>query len=158
MDNPQIVWLWRRLETRGILPVPEVSVSRVAPFVVVSTESFRFDVPHDCSVELSHLGYQFFTDIFMMFDKDRDGSLNAMELNDLFSTSPGNPWTTQQFPDTTIADEMGAVTLQGWLAQWRCARSIGDLYVVPRLMIVKYDNTLGPQNDFGVPGVPWLPR
>jgi hypothetical protein len=29
----------------------------------------RFDVPFDCSVELSQLGYQFFTDIFETFDK-----------------------------------------------------------------------------------------
>lgn len=31
----------------------------------------RFDVPADCSVELSPLGYQFFTDIFETFDKVR---------------------------------------------------------------------------------------
>ena len=29
----------------------------------------RFDVSPDCSVELSPLGYQFFTDIFEVFDK-----------------------------------------------------------------------------------------
>lgn len=86
---------------------------------LVLTGYLRFDVPYDCSVELSHLGYQFFTDIFMMFDKDRDGSLNSSELNDLFSTSPGNPWTAQKFLDAATADEAGAVTLQAWLAQWR---------------------------------------
>jgi len=31
----------------------------------------RFDVPPDCSVELSAHGYQFFTDIFEAFDKVR---------------------------------------------------------------------------------------
>ncbi|EMD39551.1 hypothetical protein CERSUDRAFT_111868 [Gelatoporia subvermispora B] len=85
------------------------------------TEGFlypKFDVPHDCSVELSPLGYQFFTDIFETFDKDQDGALNAEELEDVFSTSPGNPWAGQKFPDTTVADDTGAVTLQGWLAQW----------------------------------------
>ncbi|OCH84908.1 mitochondrial Rho 1 [Obba rivulosa] len=85
------------------------------------TEGFlypKFDVPHECSVELSPLGYQFFTDIFETFDKDQDGALNAEELEDLFSTSPGNPWASQKFPDTTVADDTGAVTLQGWLAQW----------------------------------------
>ncbi|KAF7985581.1 hypothetical protein HWV62_3865 [Athelia sp. TMB] len=85
------------------------------------TESFlspKFDVPHDCSVELSPLGYQFFTDIFETFDKDQDGALNTHELDELFSTSPGNPWATQRFPDTTLSDDSGAVTLQGWLAQW----------------------------------------
>ena len=104
-----------------------MSGSYIAQFVVVSTKPPRFDVPYDCSVELSHLGYQFFTDIFMMFDKDRDGSLNAMELNDLFSTSPGNPWTAQKFSDTTGMDEAGTVTLQGWLAQWRFVRLPGDM-------------------------------
>lgn len=39
-------------------------------------------------------------------------------MDELFSTSPGNPWATQKFPDTTLADDTGAVTLQGWLAQW----------------------------------------
>ena len=112
-----------------------MSGSYTTQFIVASTESLRFDVPYDCSVELSHLGYQFFTDIFMMFDKDRDGSLNATELNDLFNTSPGNPWTAQRFPDTTIADEAGAVTLQGWLAQWRCARSPNNVNAVPQLII-----------------------
>ncbi|KAG1751180.1 P-loop containing nucleoside triphosphate hydrolase protein [Suillus lakei] len=85
------------------------------------TEPFllpKFDVPHDCSVELSPQGYQFFTDIFETFDKDQDGALNSAELEELFSTSPGNPWANQNFPDTTLVDDKGAVTLQGWLAQW----------------------------------------
>lgn len=92
------------------------------------TESFllpKFEVPPDCSVELSPLGYQFFTDIFEIFDKDQDGALNSIELGELFSTSPGNPWAAQKFPDTTLSDDSGSVTLQGWLAQWRfvCACS-----------------------------------
>ncbi|KZT44609.1 mitochondrial Rho GTPase [Sistotremastrum suecicum HHB10207 ss-3] len=84
-------------------------------------ESFlypRFDVPYDCSVELSHAAYNFLTDIFEVYDKDQDGALNEAELIDLFSTTPGNPWAAQKFPDTTISDDNGAVTLQGWLAQW----------------------------------------
>lgn len=54
--------------------------------------------------------------------QDQDGALKTSELDELFSTSPGNPWATQRFPDTTLSDETGAVTLQGWLAQWRCVR------------------------------------
>ncbi|KAF9019193.1 mitochondrial Rho GTPase [Hymenopellis radicata] len=85
------------------------------------TEEFlspKFEVPPDCSVELSPLGYQFLTDIFETFDKDQDGALKESELEDVFSTSPGNPWASQKFPDTTLSDDSGAVTLQGWLAQW----------------------------------------
>lgn len=61
-----------------------------------------------------------------LFDdtKDQDGALNAEELAELFSTSPGNPWASQKFPETTVADDAGAVTLQGWLAQWRFVLTI----------------------------------
>ncbi|KAG8798015.1 ERMES complex Ca(2+)-binding regulatory GTPase gem1 [Serendipita sp. 398] len=85
------------------------------------TETFlapKFDIPHGCSVELSQKGYEFFTGLFVGFDKDRDGALNSVELANLFETAPGNPWINQGFPDTTISDDSGAVTLQGWLAQW----------------------------------------
>ncbi len=39
------------------------------PRAYESLTVFRFDVPHDCSVELSPKGYQFFTDIFETFDR-----------------------------------------------------------------------------------------
>lgn len=51
-------------------------------------------------------------------DQDRDGALSPHELDSLFSTSPGNPWLAGGFPETTITSDSGAVTLQGWLAQW----------------------------------------
>lgn len=105
------------------------------------------EVPPECSVELSSDGYQIFTEIFQLFDRasiysvqkgyclkpltpcslspslslfqDKDGALKESELDELFSTSPGNPWTSIGFPNTTVTDESGAVTLQGFLAQWR---------------------------------------
>ncbi|SAM07603.1 hypothetical protein [Absidia glauca] len=77
-----------------------------------------FEIPPECSVELSPHGYNFLTELFQAFDKDKDGALNSYELNELFSTSPGNPWEHSAFPHTTITTETGSVTLQGWLAQW----------------------------------------
>ena len=53
--------------------------------------------------------------------QDSDGALNDEELAELFSTSPGNPWLRDGFPATTVTNDQGAVTLQGWLAQWRQA-------------------------------------
>jgi len=108
------------------------------------TEEFlhpKFDVPSDCSVELSQKGYQFFTDIFESFDKDQDGSLNAAELKDLFSTTPGNPWTAQNFPSMTIADDSGAVTLQGWLAQWSMATLLDHKTTLAYLAYLGYNET-----------------
>ncbi|KAI9592050.1 mitochondrial Rho 1 [Syncephalis fuscata] len=85
------------------------------------TDDFLYpsmDVPQNCSVELGYNGYQFFTELFQACDKDRDGALNEEELAELFSTTPGNPWTFMGFPDSTIVNESGWVTLQGFLAQW----------------------------------------
>ncbi|KAM6494240.1 EF hand associated domain containing protein [Amanita muscaria] len=107
------------------------------------TEGFlspKFDVHPDCSVELSPLGYQFFTDIFETFDKDQDGALNAEELEELFSTSPGNPWSSQGFPETTLADESGAVTLQGWLAQWSMTTLLDHKTTLAYLAYLGYSN------------------
>ncbi|GAA5954083.1 hypothetical protein JCM10213_007114 [Rhodosporidiobolus nylandii] len=83
----------------------------------------RFDIPSDCTAELSPRGYQWLTDIFEIFDQDRDGALSPSELDTLFLTSPGNPWLSTGWPETTLTTsspdgEPGAVTLQGWLAQW----------------------------------------
>lgn len=89
--------------------------------IFYTPRNFKFEnsilVPIDSSVELSSDGYQFFTEIFQSYDKDKDGALKEAELNDLFSTTPGNPWEDSEFPSTTVTHD-GAVTLQGFLAQW----------------------------------------
>ncbi|ORZ29229.1 P-loop containing nucleoside triphosphate hydrolase protein [Catenaria anguillulae PL171] len=76
------------------------------------------DVPEGSRVELSSAGHAFFTDLFRSHDLDKDGALNDDELNALFSTSPGNPWTSGGFPDSALTTEIGALTLQGFLSQW----------------------------------------
>jgi hypothetical protein len=53
-----------------------------------------------------------------VYCQDKDGALNKDELDALFSTAPpGVPWRDQKFPGL---DDEGAVTLQTWLARWRC--------------------------------------
>ncbi|KAL7622344.1 ERMES complex Ca(2+)-binding regulatory GTPase gem1 [Parahypoxylon ruwenzoriense] len=80
----------------------------------------KFDVPEYASAELSPDGYRFFMDLFLLFDKDNDGGLNDGELKALFAPTPGLPssWVESSFPSTTVHNEAGHITLQGWLAQW----------------------------------------
>ncbi|KAJ3277074.1 ERMES complex Ca(2+)-binding regulatory GTPase gem1 [Terramyces sp. JEL0728] len=83
-------------------------------------EEFLFpnlEVPPESSVELSSHGYQFFTDLFQIFDKDNDGALNQQELEDLFSTAPAIPWEDTAHKQC-FTNEEGNITLQGFLAQW----------------------------------------
>ncbi|KAK0640896.1 EF hand associated-domain-containing protein [Cercophora newfieldiana] len=80
----------------------------------------RFEVPDYASAELSPAGYRFFMDLFLTFDKDNDGGLNDQELAALFAPTPGLPssWAETSFPSSTVRNEAGHITLQGWLAQW----------------------------------------
>lgn len=80
----------------------------------------KFDVPPHTSAELSPAGYRFFVDLFLLFDKDNDGGLNFSELSALFAPTPGLPpsWLDSSFPSSTVRNEAGHITLQGWLAQW----------------------------------------
>jgi mitochondrial Rho GTPase 1 len=77
-------------------------------------------VPPYSSAELSPAGYRFFVDLFLLFDKDNDGGLNDQELSALFAPTPGLPtsWADSSFPSSTVRNEAGHITLQGWLAQW----------------------------------------
>lgn len=86
-------------------------------------ESFlhpKFDVPDFASAELSPAGYRFFVDLFLTSDRDNDGGLRESELASLFAPTPGIPqsWLEDSFPASTVRNEAGHVTLQGWLAQW----------------------------------------
>lgn len=108
------------------------------------TEDFlypKFDVPHDCSVELSPQGVKFLTEVFNAFDKDSDGELNQTELDDLFSTSPGNPWANHKFPDTTVTSENGQISLQGWLAQWSMTTLLSHQTTLEYLAYLGYPDT-----------------
>jgi Ras family protein T1 len=80
----------------------------------------KFEVPPGASAELSPIGYRFFVDLFLLFDKDNDGGLNGEELKALFAPTPGLPasWIERSFPSSTVRSEAGHITLQGWLAQW----------------------------------------
>ncbi|RAO72030.1 uncharacterized protein BHQ10_008042 [Talaromyces amestolkiae] len=80
----------------------------------------KFEVPPFSSAELSPEGYRFLVDLFLLSDKDNDGGLNDSELASLFAPTPGLPssWADDSFPSSTVRNEAGHVTLQGWLAQW----------------------------------------
>ncbi|KAJ3338174.1 ERMES complex Ca(2+)-binding regulatory GTPase gem1 [Gonapodya sp. JEL0774] len=124
-----------------------------------------FDVPPDTSVELSPSGYQFFIDLFTVHDKDKDGALREDELEELFSTSPGNPWRERRggggvaglgmlgvsgssgqtmgagFPETTVTNDAGAVTLQGFLAQWSMTTLLDYKTTLAYLAFLGYNGT-----------------
>ncbi|KAJ1512098.1 ERMES complex Ca(2+)-binding regulatory GTPase gem1, partial [Coelomomyces lativittatus] len=75
-----------------------------------------WSIPIDHCVELNSSANNFFTHLFRMYDRDLDGALSVVELNNLFSTTPGNPWSSFVYATMTTKD--GHVTLQGFLSLW----------------------------------------
>ncbi|KAI9098178.1 P-loop containing nucleoside triphosphate hydrolase protein [Phlyctochytrium arcticum] len=99
----------------------------------------RFEVPPGSSVELSSDGYKFFIELFQTFDQDKDGALKEGELAELFATSPSNPWESSGFPETTLTDDSGAVSLQGFLAQWSMTTYLSHRTTLAYLAYLGYD-------------------
>ncbi|GAA5995100.1 hypothetical protein JCM5350_003269 [Sporobolomyces pararoseus] len=100
----------------------------------------RFDIPSDCTCELSPKGYQFFTDLFESYDQDRDGALSPEELANLFETSPGNPWEGNEM-NMTVTTSKGEVTLQGWLAQWSMTTLLNPTLTLSYLAYLGYPHS-----------------
>lgn len=103
----------------------------------------RFDVPANTSAELSPAGYRFFVDLFLLFDKDNDGGLSTSEITSLFAATPGLPSTwsdsATDFPSSTIRNEAGYITLQGWLAQWSMTTFFSPKTTLAYLAYLGYD-------------------
>lgn len=101
----------------------------------------KLEVNPNSSVELSPTGYRFFVDLFIKFDKDNDGGLNEEELASLFMPTPGIPkmWQELTFPSTTVCNDRGYVSLQGWLAQWNLTTFLNHKITLEYLAYLGFD-------------------
>lgn len=101
----------------------------------------KLDIPQSSSVELSPLGYRFFVDMFLKYDRDNDGGLNNDELHLLFKTTPGLPrlWIETNFPFSTVVNNSACITLQGWLALWSMTTFIDYSVTTEYLVYLGFD-------------------
>ncbi|KAJ5053959.1 uncharacterized protein L3040_000248 [Drepanopeziza brunnea f. sp. 'multigermtubi'] len=107
----------------------------------------KFEIPEYSSAELSPAGYRFFVDLFLLFDKDNDGGLNNSELDALFAPTPGLPsfWLETSFPSSTVRNEAGDITLQGWLAQWSMTTFVSPSTTLSYLAYLGFEPAGGPR-------------
>ncbi|KAL9099838.1 MAG: hypothetical protein Q9163_004714 [Psora crenata] len=103
----------------------------------------KFEVPANCSAELSPAGYRYFFDLFLLHDKDNDGGLSPTELSSVFFPTPGLPssWSddSSSFPSSTVRNEVNHITLQGWLAQWSMTTFFSPKTTLAYLAYLGYD-------------------
>ncbi|KAI9890449.1 MAG: ERMES complex Ca(2+)-binding regulatory GTPase gem1 [Vezdaea aestivalis] len=114
--------------------------------LIPSFVSPPLSIPTNSSAELSPAGYRFFMDLFLRSDKDSDGGLNPAELTSLFAPTPGLPssWSDAGFPSTTVQNEAGHVTLQGWLAQWSMTTLLTPAVTLSYLAYLGYEDIPKP--------------
>ena len=107
-------------------------------------------------------------------EQDGDLALSSTELASLFETAPSMPPGWDRLADTTVTNEKGYVTLQGFLSQWRCGardRALPSAGSRPACVCVddvsrvvsrgagafaptQHDDLAGLPRDAGVLGVP----
>lgn len=75
------------------------------------------NVPVGCSVELTHKGQQFLSNLFDKYDRDNDAALSPAELNSLLSVCPEPPWTGE-LRNMVCTNQQGWLNQHGWLCYW----------------------------------------
>lgn len=73
----------------------------------------------DQSVELTDKVIDYLKGVFAAFDHDGDGALRPIELEEIFSTAPSNPWSNPIYKDTMETNFVGGVTWNGFISQWK---------------------------------------
>jgi Ras family protein T1 len=93
--------------------------------LTLSTEFLTPSIPDyeaelDDVFELKPEPLQFLSDLFHRFDKDQDGALSLNDISRMFITTETatHPFGVL-FPHNSDTTSSGAITLQGFLANWR---------------------------------------
>ncbi|XP_022634798.1 mitochondrial Rho GTPase 2 [Vigna radiata var. radiata] len=72
----------------------------------------------DQSVELTGEAVEFLNGIFRLLDSDKDRALRPAEIDKLFCTAPESPWNDAPYKDSAEMNDMGYISLNGFLSQW----------------------------------------
>ncbi|KAI3704313.1 hypothetical protein L1987_74530 [Smallanthus sonchifolius] len=92
----------------------------------------------DQSVELTSEAVEFLRGVFTLFDIDGDGALNALELDDLFSTAPESPWGEAPYANAVEKNALGGFSLDGFLSEWALMSVLDPVLTVENLIYIGY--------------------
>uniref|UniRef100_A0A0D6R7H1 Mitochondrial Rho GTPase n=1 Tax=Araucaria cunninghamii TaxID=56994 RepID=A0A0D6R7H1_ARACU len=98
----------------------------------------QFKRAPDQSIELTNEAVEFLKGVFSLFDIDGDGALRPPELEDLFSTAPASPWEEGSYKDAMEKNDLGAVTLNGFLSQWALMTLLDPIKSLASLIYIGY--------------------
>ncbi|CAI9282217.1 unnamed protein product [Lactuca saligna] len=94
----------------------------------------------DQSIELTSEAFEFLRGVFSLFDIDGDGALNELELEDLFSTAPENPWSEAPYANAAEKNALERLSLDGFLSQWALMTLLDPIRSVENLIYIGYSD------------------
>ncbi|KAL5216968.1 hypothetical protein ABZP36_017652 [Zizania latifolia] len=97
----------------------------------------------DQTLELTSEVINFLRGIFNMFDTDNDEALLPAELEDLFSTAPENPWSSNAYKDCAEKNVLGGLSLEGFLSKWALMTLLDPANSFANLVYVGYSGDFG---------------
>ncbi|KAL1312223.1 hypothetical protein HN51_038816 [Arachis hypogaea] len=92
----------------------------------------------DQSVELTNEAVEFLNGIFRLLDTDKDRALRPAEVDKLFCTAPSSPWNDAPYKDAAEKNDMGYITLNGFLSQWALMTLLDPPCSVANLIYIGY--------------------
>ncbi|KAF8035794.1 hypothetical protein BT93_C1731 [Corymbia citriodora subsp. variegata] len=92
----------------------------------------------DQNVELTNEAIDYLKGIFELFDIDKDGALQPIEIENLFSTAPEFPWNEAPYKDAAEKTALGGISMDGFLSQWAVMALLDPARTLENLICIGY--------------------
>lgn len=102
----------------------------------------------DAFVELTEKALDFLKRDFVAFDADGDCALRPQQLEELFSTAPSSPWTELTYSDVAETNQVGGLTLNGFLSLWALMTMLEPRKSLSHLIYIGYPDN--PSSAFHI--------
>ncbi|TYI16311.1 hypothetical protein ES332_A08G246100v1 [Gossypium tomentosum] len=92
----------------------------------------------DQSVELTNEAIEFLKGVYELFDSDLDNNLRPIEVEDVFSTAPENPWNDAPYKDAAEKTALGGLSLDAFLSEWALMTLLDPARSLENLIYIGY--------------------
>ncbi|KAK8564861.1 hypothetical protein V6N13_020000 [Hibiscus sabdariffa] len=93
--------------------------------------------PDQC-VELTNEAIEFLKGVYELFDSDLDNNLRPIEVEDVFSTAPENPWNDAPYKDAAEKTALGGLSLDAFLSEWALMTLLDPARSLENLIYIGY--------------------
>ncbi|GMI94516.1 MIRO-related GTP-ase 1, embryo defective 2473 [Hibiscus trionum] len=92
----------------------------------------------DQSVELTNEAIEFLKGVYELFDSDLDNNLRPIEVEDVFSTAPENPWNDAPYKDAAEKTALGGLSVDAFRSEWALMTLLDPARSLENLIYIGY--------------------